>query len=834
MVNIDIIASRSYYSGKSNSSGLIGGEGGLRSRASSGSGRSSHSSSSSSGLIGGEGGLRSRASSGSMVSHSSGGASGSSSLHPTTVEPSAGESPEVRKGLVDEGKRELEKRIEQEIMRRVNAGERFEDVVKDVANKYGVTIEYKKVEIPHIEIRAEEEKVEDKRDVVEKKTDEALYWIAKERAEAEYEGDRAKGFLGRLKAGSKLFALGVASGIVKIGKGTYEIIKKATVEKKPIEAGKEAVVGTWEWIESIPRRVMEAVQGEPFTAGELTGELIGGYAIGKGASLASKPIPKPAFASLTTLAGERVRYGITLHVMEKPLVTITREGVALGGREPPLKTFERIASKGVTAYSKLETEFFKKTLEAYTKETTAEIFKLAHEMTKKVYETKKPVIEPKKFEILSKNIPEEAKPVVAEAIKSYKGKLEVYGSVAQKLQMGEWMTREPKDIEVVVDNVEKFTNELKKRLDKAGVEYRIEGLEKGKPKVYFRTKEGWVKGIEIFEKEEKYELGLSKRSAIRYGFERQKPLKVEGLKIMRLSEQTARKLEGGHVLKGREIKPVHEGRWKDINDLIEILTAYERELRLNIEKNLIRYVDLVSKEFGKKIETPVAKFILEKKRLPTKEELSRIAKEMPERERRELIYRKEKLSMKEVIENYSKEISSQIARLREVESSIYSAIRNVEKSSSILFEPSSRIREIGKSSRPTTSQGVSSFFNVQPPSITPPSIRPPDFSSITSSIMNQVSKITSYYTNPSVRPSIEIPSKPITLTPGAPSRPPVSKPPTSRSPPYTPSPPSVTLPKDVFRKIREVERQVLETKWITEMPVLDLFEVDKILKEVMK
>ena len=413
----------------------------------------------------------------------------------------------------------------------------------------------------------------------------------------------------------------------------------------------------------LAKAATEAVQqfkeGNPIPADELAGNLAAGFAAGELIRASGLPeyAPKPGFAQVVSIGGdveepkvEPVRYGVTLSALKKPVFTVakTDEGwrAALGAVPAPS---EAIEGRIITAFSPVETEFFKSTIKNHAE--VSELFDTGYNIANKIYKTKQPVTNPDEFMILSSHIPDEAKEPVKEAIKSYKGNLEVYGSVAQKLQMQGFMSREPKDIEVKVDNPEKFVNKLKSLLDSSGVQYRIEEDEE-KPKVYFKTDEGWVKGIEIFKKGTKPFSENSPYSPdypIQYGFKDQKPISVEGVDMMRLSEQAARKLAGGHVYSAedRDVIPVHEGRWKDVNDLIEIGTAYAKGKGLPIEEDVVKYTELQKELHPDKVNSPVADFIAKHSRLPEPDELRDLLGDV-EIEDKELLFKKEKPNVKEL------------------------------------------------------------------------------------------------------------------------------------------------------------------------------------------
>jgi hypothetical protein len=152
----------------------------------------------------------------------------------------------------------------------------------------------------------------------------------------------------------------------------------------------------------------------------------------------------------------------------------------------------------------------------------------------------------------------------------------------------------------------------------------------GNPKVEFKTGDKWEKGIEVFSHKSapvmEYETnlissGLRIEPNIAFGFKPLRSAKADGVNIMKLQEQAARKLEGSTVLVDRKLIPKHEGREKDIRDLIEIGTAYEVTKGIGIGKSVIDYALTSAKEFSSVSESPIASFIVSKKRLPTDAEI---------------------------------------------------------------------------------------------------------------------------------------------------------------------------------------------------------------------
>jgi len=347
--------------------------------------------------------------------------------------------------------------------------------------------------------------------------------------------------------------------------------------------------------------------------------------LGKGAqSVKLKPgrvveITKPGADPVLT----PIEYGKTLTVLDKPVVSYSQGRLYSGAAPVPV---ELVQGKTITAFNKLETAAFEKTLKKHNP-SEAEYYNVGQDITGKMYKTNEPVFKPEHFDILSDNIPDTAKPAVMDTIRNYPGELNVYGSVTQKQQLGGYMTRTPKDIELIVDNSQKFLSDLEPRLQQQGIKYTVEGGDTPSPKVYFETPGGKTKGIELFQKDTSTvstTKGYTPESDIAYGYTKQKPVVVDGLDTLRLSEQAARKYEGATVLKDMEIQPKHQGRVKDVRDLIEIGTGYAVEKKLPIEQDLLRYAELSAKRYPDIVESPVVNFLVEQKKLPTKADIGKL------------------------------------------------------------------------------------------------------------------------------------------------------------------------------------------------------------------
>jgi hypothetical protein len=171
--------------------------------------------------------------------------------------------------------------------------------------------------------------------------------------------------------------------------------------------------------------------------------------------------------------------------------------------------------------------------------------------------------------------------------------IQVAGSNAQKLQMGDYLTRNPGDLEIYTDNPVKFTDKFisvaKKNGLAEGKDFKIENKGTNEPKISFKANEKWEKGVEIFNHNSKaissldtpdiqaeYKNGWKRQEGIAYNFKELKSIKIDNIKLQKIQEQSARKYAGATYVKGgNAVEVAHPGRVKDVRDLIEIGTAYK-------------------------------------------------------------------------------------------------------------------------------------------------------------------------------------------------------------------------------------------------------------------
>jgi hypothetical protein len=244
-----------------------------------------------------------------------------------------------------------------------------------------------------------------------------------------------------------------------------------------------------------------------------------------------------------------------------------------------------------------------------------------------------------------------------------KNDIQVGGSQAMASQMNGLFTRTPGDNEIHVSDTLRAVKLATKELGKDGLvegkDFRFQGkTDEGKtgvvkstntknikatdsPKLEFKIKGKWEKGIEIFSNDSKLRVsediadlakGFKPIKGIPYGFDLLPSLNVDDINLMKLQEQAPHKFEGANVLRDNSIQLKHEGRAKDPRDLLEIMVANHVTNGIGKDKDIIDYTKSIAKKDPRiavksknpddaKIFTPIAKFIIDKGRIPTEEEI---------------------------------------------------------------------------------------------------------------------------------------------------------------------------------------------------------------------
>ena len=339
-----------------------------------------------------------------------------------------------------------------------------------------------------------------------------------------------------------------------------------------------------EWSKVQPKPNLEEMMW-----GAAGGAVLGGIAEGVSYGVEQGKIPVPKLGKVTPTQQEKW-YGLYIEKgpEAKPVFGIYKQsgkwGVHLGDFE--FKTFSQIPE--IQPKSPIETKLIKNAIKNYFRNVKGlamkgEALPTAVQIEKTINVVAKddlkntPIIKGLR-NVLKEDMPRFSD--IADDTYSFlirrakKGDLIVYGSSAQKMQMGRYMTRELHDIDLVANNPQKvanqFLNVLKRKL---GNSVR---LNPENPTIIERYMNGrWVKLMEVHDKGSllSYLFGQGEKY-IGHGFRPQTPMKTEeGLKIMRLSEQLIRKGVSSTQVAKEGLRPeLH--RLKDIYDFEEITKFY--------------------------------------------------------------------------------------------------------------------------------------------------------------------------------------------------------------------------------------------------------------------
>lgn len=390
-------------------------------------------------------------------------------------------------------------------------------------------------------------------------------------------------------------------------------------------------------------------------------------------------------------------------------------------------------------------------------------------VTSSAYGAKQAIINPKTFSILSTDVPVELRATLTESIKSYgkrsgvkstvsrlRGgtdyKIQVAGSNAQKLQMGDYLTRNPGDLEIYTDNPVKFTDTFIKTAIKngfkEGTDFKIENKGTNEPKIAFKVNGKWEKGVEIFNHNSKsaapdtmdimneYKQGWKKQEGIAYNFKELSSIKVENVKMQRLQEQAARKYAGATYIKGGDTVDIaHPGRVKDPRDLIEIGTANKVVHNVGKAQDVIDYAKAAVKKYPELIDktnsksySPIAEYITKYGKLPDEQEILKLAKRSKVLNEKEILYEASSKrlpdSLREIVDK-TKELekaSSLSSRTSVTHSARSLSSRSTSTRSSTRSSPSSK-SSTSRSSASTRASSAKSTSSAKSQSSRSPSIK---------------------------------------------------------------------------------------------------------------
>lgn len=443
----------------------------------------------------------------------------------------------------------------------------------------------------------------------------------------------------------------------------------------------------------------------------------------------------------TESARSDIAYGKTLTVGSKPLLTVVTtkgtRGISLGAAAAPESL---LAGKTSQAFSKLETNFFKKTVAERGKPVETEYLDSALNIAKQVSRTREPLYTPETFKITSEAIPAKAKSAITQGITSYAGEIQVTGSVPMKAQAAGFVTRTTHDLEIYGDDAGAIATHLGKSLEsqglQAGTDFRVKGT-----KIEFPQKNGgWDTGVEIFSHTD-VPVAVSSgspapttrpgESEIAFGYESRKPVIVDAdngkfVKTQALAEQLTRKVAGSTFLENKELVPQHIGRYKDIQDTITTATAFGVKGKVPIEKDVVSFVNSAYKKFDnvprynektKQVEIPfdtvkqdpLVEFIHIHQRLPTEAELS------PE----SFAWKRNAVGKYDLVNKQTGEVvrknisKDEMLASKKVEKNLNRTVNNISDRS-LLYERKARDEISGKSRSPSPSSRLTTRGSPSP------------------------------------------------------------------------------------------------------------------------
>ncbi len=349
---------------------------------------------------------------------------------------------------------------------------------------------------------------------------------------------------------------------------------------------------------------------------------------GVGELVRAGKIPVPKLGKVSS--GEETWAGLYVEKGEqaKPIIGLVKQGSKIR----PVRNFQfSKVSPGYEMKSPIETYLAKQAVERI-KPTKLDY--LPGRAFKRVYEIEKAVAKsPKNLKYIATKEMEDFKNVLKQAprfkdisddvydfliAQTKKGKIkQVFGSVAQKIQMGKEMSRELHDIDVVSSKPEQIAKEFVKRLKpKLGNTIRVNPSD---PSIVERKIGNvWKKLIEFKPSASSYSL-FGNEKYVYHGFRPEYPAKTkEGLRIMRLPEQLIRK--GGSITQIKEygLSPERH-RLKDIYDFIEIAKYYAKrsenlgykDIANFLKKQISLLESNISPELRRKILNQIGKKIVE-------------------------------------------------------------------------------------------------------------------------------------------------------------------------------------------------------------------------------
>jgi len=371
--------------------------------------------------------------------------------------------------------------------------------------------------------------------------------------------------------------LGLGAGLLGLAKSAAHPVRTI----KGIGSFGKAVAtqpkSTFETISSKAATHMEK-KGFAYVGGEIAGYYIGGKAIGKGVTEVTKRSPVKLTAEslkVPTKKGETTLWrGVGLEVKGKG-----RPLIGVKGYRPTVGTPKVDLSKAKGEFvveGSASTKIVLKNLKSATK-TPDEALKLKYgvDVMSKTYNVKSRYIQ-REFIKDTKTLSPKGVQEVIRFTKGEKGQL--YGSFPARQQMPITHSRVPGDIDVFINKGQGYTvaqtQKLASRLRKAGETVRVS---KSTPTL-IETKVGgkWHHAVDIHSADMGATDVLSPSYAANkaYGFPlNQKSLKIEGVRVMPLSEQGVRKGASAFTIKpekGGLVLTPKAHRMKDVADFFTV------------------------------------------------------------------------------------------------------------------------------------------------------------------------------------------------------------------------------------------------------------------------
>jgi hypothetical protein len=303
------------------------------------------------------------------------------------------------------------------------------------------------------------------------------------------------------------------------------------------------------------------------------GDIVGQAVFLKGATKGIKKVsPKISYQKLKvpTTTGEKILYrGITIEkgTRGKPLIGVAEGKINIGTPKIPLK--KSYLKSGLIVETPAQTAIIRKSIPAKFPKSEVAKFEKGLAITRSTELT------PSRF--VQRRFIQETKTLTPSGVKevlkfSKKQKAQVYGSYAARQQMPPKLARKPADIDVQLPSgiseaqATSLTKSLVSKLRRKGRKVRIG--EQSPTLIEAKVGKEWHHAVDIHTAEQAIKdisspaVGGERVYGLRLG---QKPIKIEGVQTMRLSEQGVRKFGSIATIREKGFAPAAH-RLKDIPD----------------------------------------------------------------------------------------------------------------------------------------------------------------------------------------------------------------------------------------------------------------------------